>query len=318
MLYTDAQDFPLSSELRAKARANGIELRFMDGHDREAMVAFGSDCAGVFLMFGYVDDKLLARLPNWRILARIGTGYDRIDVDAARRRGLMVTYVPDFSTDELSNQVMMFVLAFARQLPYAMRAVSAHRWPPPTEFPVTDRLSEQSLGILGFGRSGQAVAKKARGFGLRVLTWSRTPRPALCRRLNVEEVSFEQALACDYVSVHLPLTLQTTKLINRDSLRRLKKNAVLINISRGGIVDTSALVDVLSRGAIRGAGLDVVDPDPLPQDHPLWGLPNVLMTLHTGALSQAAQRVAVETAFDDAGRYLSGHKPLHPVPDLVP
>jgi phosphoglycerate dehydrogenase-like enzyme len=317
MLYTDAEEFPLTPDLLAQARAANLELRFVDGHDFADLAREGESCAGMFLFFGYVTDELLEQLPHCRLLVRVGTGYDRIDVQAAIRRDVTVTYVPDFSTEELSNQVLMFILAFSRRLPFLIAQGRRHRWPGVAEFPMPNRLSAQSLGILGFGRSGQAAAMKARAFGLKVRAWSRTPRPQLMRQIGVDEVSFEEALASDYVSIHLPLTEQTFGLIDDRALSYFKPDGVLINISRGGIVSTEALMDALRSGRLAGAGLDVVDPDPLPSDHPLWEMPNVIITSHTAALSRQAQITALATAFADAAAVLAGLEPENPVPEMA-
>jgi phosphoglycerate dehydrogenase-like enzyme len=314
ILHTDTDQFPLSSEVLARAARWGYELKQVVGHDPETLAREGADCAGAILYFAYVDDALLSRLPKWRILARVGTGYDRLNVRDAARRGVLVTNVPGGFTEELSNQVLMFVLAFSHQLPFIIAAAANRWWPPVTAFPPSSRLSQQSIGIVGFGPSGQAAAGKAKAFGMRVVTWSRTKRPSLAAALGVHEVALEEALACDYVSLNLALNADTANIINRDSLRHFSPSAVLINISRGELVDTAAMIEALRDGRLRGAGLDVVYPQPLPPDHPLWDVPNVLLTMHTAALSGPAQRAVLEHAIDDVGRCLGGE----PVAGLVP
>lgn len=315
ILHTDSDEFPLSSEVLARAARWGYDIKQVAGHDAQTLVREGADCAGAILYFAYVDDTALSQLPNWKILARVGTGYDRINVDHAARRGVLVTNVPGGFTEELSNQVLMFILAFSRQLPFTVAASAKRWWPPVAAFPPSGRLSQESLGIIGFGPSGQAVAQKARAFGMRVVTWSRTKRPALAAEWGVREVSFEEALACDYVSLNLALNEETRNIISREHLRHFAPGSVLINISRGELVDTEALMEALQAGRLRGAGLDVVYPQPLPADHPLWAVPNILLTMHTAALSGPAQRAVLEHAIDDVGRCLAGQQVLGLVPE---
>jgi len=316
MLYTDAGEFDLPDRYQQQALAAGIRIEMLVGHDPGEIAAFGADCQGLFLYRARVDETLLAVLPQCRLLARVGVGYDLIDVEAARRRGVMVTYVPDFCTEELSDQVMAFILGFARQFPYLMHQARQHEWQQASAIPAMHRLRGRTLGILGFGRSGQRTAEKARAFGIEVHVWTRTPRPELLARAGAHAASFEEALGCDYVSLHLPLTPHTNGLIGREALAQLKADAVLINISRGAIVDTGALVEALQSGRLAGAGLDVVTPAPLPPEHPLWSMPNVWITSHSGAFSLEAREEALSTVFEDVLRVRAGRPPLHPVPEL--
>jgi D-3-phosphoglycerate dehydrogenase len=317
MLYTDADEFPLPDVYTDSARRAGIEIELIGGHDRDQIVSRGECCDGLFLYRAQVDAALLAALPHCRVLARIGTGYDLIDVEEARRCGVMVTYVPGFCTEELSDQVLAFVLAFSRQFPNIVHSAREHRWLRASEVPQMRRLSRQTLGILGFGRSGQRAAEKARAFGLEVFVWTRTHRPEAMARVGARSASFEETMGCDYVSVHLPLTDATRGLIGYEALASATPHTVLINVSRGAIVDTDALVEALHARRLAGAALDVVQPAPLPPDHPLWSMPNVWITSHSGAFSLDARDESLSAAFEDAARVLSGRPPLHPVPELA-
>lgn len=314
--YSDAAESPLAADLAERAQNEGLELIRVDGHDRAEIASYGPECHGMFLYRAVVDDDLLAALPNCRVLARVGTGYEKIDVEAARRRGVMVTYVPDFCTEELSDMVLLFILAFARRLPHLMYAAREHRWLSVAEIPTPIRLTGKTPGILGFGLSGKRSAEKARAFGLDVLVWTRTPEPEAYARVGAQQSSFEEVLGCDYVTLHVPLTPRTAQLINRQALQHFKPTGVLINVARGGIVDTDALVEALQQGRIAGAGLDVVDPAPLPPSHALWDMPNVLLTSHSAGLSGAALHQSQAAAVEDAIAVLHGRPPAHPVPEL--
>jgi D-3-phosphoglycerate dehydrogenase len=316
MLHTDAGEFHLPDRYQQQALDAGIRIEMLAGHEPGEIAARGEHCQGLFLYRARVDEALLAAMPRCRILARVGTGYDLIDVEAARRRGVMVTYVPDFCTEELSDQVMAFILGFARQFPFILHQARQHQWQQASAIPPMHRLRGRTLGILGFGRSGQRTAEKARAFGIEVHVWTRTPRPELLARAGARAATFEEALGCDYVSLHLPLTLDTNGLIGHDALAHLKAGAVLINISRGAIVDTDALVEALRSGRLAGAGLDVVTPAPLPPEHPLWSMPNVWITSHSGAFSLEAREQVLSTVFEDVLRVRAGRPPLNPVPEM--
>jgi len=316
MLLTDANEFSIPETYHEMLRGAGILVEPVQGHDPDAIAAHGERCHGLFLYRARVDDALLAALPNCRLLARVGTGYDLLDVEAARRRGVMVTYVPDFCTEELSDHVMAFILGFTRQFPFILSRAREHHWLSVDEVPAPRRLRGRTLGIIGFGRSGQRTAEKARAFGMETLAWTRTLRPEALARVGARAATFDEALECDYVSLHLPLTEATRGLIGREVLARMRPGAVLINIARGAIVDTDALADALRAGRLGGAALDVVQPAPLPPEHPLWSLPNVWITSHLGAISVEAADDAWSSVVEDVIRVRDGRPPAHPVPEL--
>jgi len=316
MLLTDADEFRIPEKYHEMLRGAGIHVERAPGHDPATIAAYGERCHGLFLYRARVDEALLAALPNCRLLARVGTGYDLLDVEAARRRGVMVTYVPDFCTEELSDHVLACILGFTRQFPFILAQARDNHWLSVAEVPMQRRLRGRTLGILGFGRSGQRTAEKARAFGMEVRAWTRTPRPEALARAGARTATFEEALACDFVSLQLPLTEATRGLIGREALARMRPDTVLINIARGPIVDTDALVDALRAGRLGGAALDVVQPAPLPPEHLLWSLPNVWITSHSAAISVEAGDDAWSTVTEDVIRVRDGHSPAHPVPEL--
>lgn len=314
LLYTESLDFPFPEGFEARAQELGVSLVTTEGYEREELRHAGRDCDGAFLLHAVVDDGLLESWERCQVLARVGTGYDKIDVQAARRRGIEVTYVPDFCTDELSDTALLFILALARQLPTLIRPGSTGRWRPLREIPTPHRLRGRSLAILGFGTSGEMLARKIQPFGVELMAWSRTAKPALFAELGVEFVPFEKALTADIVSVHLPLTSATRRLLCYEAFEQFSPGSWLINIARGEIVQTDALVEALRTGRLAGAGLDVTDPEPLPDDHPLWSFENVIITPHCAALSAQALQTSFMTALEDAVAVLDGRDPRFPVP----
>jgi phosphoglycerate dehydrogenase-like enzyme len=317
MLLPDANEFSISRYLLEHLNELGIDVVRLAGHRQEDMIATGAMCDGIFVYRAAVDRAVLDGMPHCRVVSRIGTGYERIDVAECANRGIGVTYVPSFCDEEMANHAIMGVLALAKQIPLIAHAAKDRRWLRIDQLAWPRRLSCCSLGILGFGRSGQLTAQRAAALGLDVVVWTRTPRPGLLRDAGARAGTLDDALACDFVSIHLPSTPETRRLIGPAALGRMRPGAGLINIARGDIVDTDALVDALRSGHLGGAVLDVVDPEPLPAEHPLWDIPSALLTCHTASLSREAMEEAQLSAFDDAAAVLAGRAPRHPVPELA-
>ena len=265
------------------------------------------------MFHGDIDGGTLDSFQKMRIISRVGTGYEKIDVCEADRRGVVVTNVPGAFTDVLADHAMLFVLMYARQMPFILRSRQSHHWPAPQEFPASGDLGDQTLGIIGFGPSGQALAQRALAFGMEVKTWSRTRKPDIASQMGVQEVALEEALNCDYVSLHVALTPDTAHIINAKSLKHFKSSGVLINIGRGGLVDENALIEALDSDRLRGAGLDVVDPEPLPPSSPLWQHEKVELTFHSAAFTAAGGERCMRAALEEIFRVGSGQEPLNRV-----
>ena len=313
ILLTEADQFPITDALVDLIAQEGFELKRINGYAQQDIRKAGKDCFGILMYHGDINSGTLDSFEEMQIISRVGTGYEKIDVNEANRRGIVVTNVPGAFTDVLADHAMLLVLMYARQMPFLLRSRKAQHWPLPEEFPVTGDLGDQTLGIIGFGPSGQALAKRALAFGMKVKAWSRTRKPEIAQELGVEEVTFEQALHCDYVSLHVALTPETAHIIGRESLKHFKNGGVLINIGRGGLVDESALLEALDSDRLRGAGLDVVDPEPLPLSSPLWQHPKVELTFHTAAFTAAGGERCMRSAIEEIFRVGSGVAPLNEV-----
>ncbi|MDO8209755.1 D-glycerate dehydrogenase [Conexibacter sp. CPCC 206217] len=251
-----------------------------------------------------VGPTLLDACPRLRVVANYGVGYDNVDVAAANARGISVSNTPDVLTDATADLAFALLLAAARRLPQTAEDVKQGRWGTwePGGFLGHD-VAGTTLGIVGAGRIGDAVARRAAGFDMEVLrTTSRggTPLPELLER-------------SDYVSLHVPLTPQTRNLIDADALKRMKPNAILVNTARGGVIDTDALIEALHAGTIAGAALDVTEPEPLPADHPLLSAPNVLVVPHIGSATTRTRARMTEIAVDNVLAGLAGD----PLPQAV-
>ncbi len=262
-----------------------------------------------------VDAALLARMPRLRVISNYAVGVDNIDVAACTRRGIPVGHTPGVLTDAVADLTWALLLAVARGIVSAAADARAGRWGlwSATRWLGAD-LAGRTLGIVGFGAIGQAVARRARGFGMRIVYASRSPKPRAEMALAARRLPLDALLAeSDFVSLHVPLTPATRGLIGEAQLRRMKPSAYLINMARGAVVDTDALLRALRQGWIAGAALDVTDPEPLPASHPLYQLPNVLITPHIGSATHGTRERMARLAVANLLAGLEGRPLPHAV-----
>jgi D-3-phosphoglycerate dehydrogenase len=229
-----------------------------------------------------------------RVIGRAGVGVDNIDVDAATEHGIAVLNAPSGNTISAAEHAFALLLALIRHIPAADRSMRAGEWDRKRFAGI--ELSGKTLGLVGAGRIGSEVARRARAFGMRVVVHDPFLSEEHARALDVERATLDHVLeSADVLSMHVPMTESTAGMIGADQLARLRKGAVLINAARGGIVDERALQEALVSGHLRGAALDVYENEPLQPDHPLRSLPNVVLTPHLGAATEEAQHhVALE------------------------
>ena len=254
---------------------------------QDTLASLAVDCDAIMTCFAQVTPAVVRAAERCRCISRYGVGVDNIAVDVATELGIPVTYVPDYCVDEVSDHVMALLLAWNRQVGFYDGVAKAGRWEGTTSPHPLTRLRGQTIGIVGFGRIGRAVSDKARAFGLAVLAYD----PYLTADANLPEgvtsASLEELLAAsDYVTVHTPLNKETRGLIDERAFGLMRSSAYLINCARGPIVDEPALYAALRDGSIAGAGLDVMESASPPEDHPMFGLDNVIITPHVAFLSQ--------------------------------
>lgn len=310
-LRTEVRDLPsydISVE-RAVLEPLGIALVPVDMDDPHAFAHLAPSADAVLHMRGRLDAARIALLERCRIIAHYGTGLDRLDVVAATRRGIWVTNGPRYAVDEVSSHAIALVLAAARKIVAADRAVREGRWHIAPVAPL-HRLAGRTLGLLGFGNIARATARKGRALGLRPIACDPYVDAAVFAAEGVEPVDFETCLARAHVlSVHLPLTDATRGLLDRAALARLPQGAIFVNTSRGGVVDEAALVEALRTGRLAGAGLDVFAQEPLPTDHPLLGLPNVTVSGHIAFYSEESIQQMQRDAAEQVAQALRGVVP---------
>ena len=260
-----------------------------------------------------VTRELLERAPRLRVVSNMAVGVDNIDLQACTARGIPIGNTPGVLTEGTADLTMALMLAIARRLPQASQDARLGSWTTwsPTGWLGMD-LAGATLGIIGFGKIGQAVTARAAGFGLQIVYNDTQEHPELDRRLGASFLSLGELLASsDIVSLHVPLTEQTRGLIDADALHAMKSSAILVNSSRGPVVETGALLQGLQKGWIHAAALDVTDPEPLPPDHPLYARPNCLITPHIGSATWRTRRRMAELAVENLIAGLEGRRLPH-------
>jgi D-3-phosphoglycerate dehydrogenase len=289
----NATTYPLEPGERDELARIGCKLTAIEGQRPDEIIAAASDCDALLVVSSYVPGPVIEKLARCRVISRLGAGTDRIDIDAATRLGIVVANVPDFCLNEQAEHTMCLLLALARRLPWMMQAMRRGDWSARHD-PGVHRIAGRTLGMVGFGAGAKAVAQRARGFGLNICAWARTPERHQpdADRLGVQLFALDRLLEeSDFVSIHLPLTPDTRHLIDGVKLTRMKPTAVLINTARGAIVDESALIAALRERRIAAAALDVFEGIDVfavpgtPAPHPLLELENVILTPHCAGSS---------------------------------
>lgn len=254
-----------------------------------------------------ITEDIIAVAERCQAIARYGVGFDNVALEAATAAGIVVTNVPAYCIDEVTDHAMALLLACARKIPLFHKHINS--WNRDVGPPMR-RIRGQTLGVVGFGRIGQAIAPKAQAFGLDVIVFDQYLTSEAVQAHGAVKVGLPELLAkSDYISIHTPLTPETEGLIGEAELRQMKPNAYLINTARGGIIDIVALHKALSEGWIAGAGQDVLPQEPAPPDEPLLSLENVIFTPHVAFLSEESTYDAQKTAASEVARVLTGQMP---------
>lgn len=296
----------------ALLRERGVDVLVVPAgasSSQAAAAAAGCPAAIVGLLtFGASE---IAMLQRTGLLVRAGIGYDVIDVAAATAAGIWVANVPDYCVDEVADHAMLLLMAAWRRLTELEAVWRTGSWVNAALVPPVSRARGRRLGLVGFGRIGRAVAQRARGFGFEVVAHDPYVPDDVLRAAGVEPVGLDDLFATsDAVSLHCPLTSETRSMVDAERLARARPGLVLVNTSRGGVVDLAALDDALDRGQVGAAGLDVLADEPAPDlERPLFRRPNVVLTPHLAWYSLEARRDLALKAAEEAYRFVSGDRP---------
>ncbi|WP_051389228.1 C-terminal binding protein [Arthrobacter sp. 35W] len=289
-VYTDMEDIDHASGV-ALLEQHGYEVRYLGTQDSDVIAAESTGAEALLVGYAQVTAEVMDAIPGLKLIALLSMGFDNVDLDAARERGIWVTNLPGIATEEVASHALALALASTRELSYFAERVAAGDWNSRPDSAVF-RLSQQRLGLVGLGRIGTKLGEMAsRVFGEVIgydpfLPDTAETRALLSdagiRRTTLEEVLAESAV----LSLHVPLSEDTHHLINAETLASMRPGSYLVNVSRGQLVDNEALREAIDSGHLRGAALDVLDVEPAPADHPLMGHPRILVTPHVGFLSE--------------------------------
>ena len=310
-------DYTLENTVLARFPGINVQLEGHKAHTEEDLIAAAEGADALMASTREaLNSAALAAMPSVKVISRYGVGLDNIDLDAATANGIIVTHFPAYCTDEVADHAMALILTLNRRIVELDRDLHDGAWARHRATttailrgPVRP-LRELTLGIIGFGRIGQSVARRAKPFGLTLLASDPYIDATPFDALGAERVELDVLLnRADIVTIHCPLTPETRGLLNGARLTHLKPEAVLVNTARGPIVDLPALVDALGSGRLAGAALDVVDPEPLPLDHPLYTLPNVILTPHAAYYSERSVETVRTETLAEALSVLAGKTP---------
>lgn len=288
---------PLHEKALEVLKNAGLEIVYEEYPDEDRLLELVRDADAIIVRSKpKVTRKVIEAAPKLKVIGRAGVGLDNIDLEAAKERGIKVVNSPGASSRSVAELAVGLMFAVARKIAFADRKMREGVWAKKQCMGI--ELEGKTIGVIGFGRIGYEVAKIANALGMKVLLYDPYPNEERAKEVGGTFTSLEELLReSDVVTLHVPLVDATYHLINEERLKLMKPTAILINAARGAVVDTEALVKALKEGWIAGAGLDVFEEEPLPADHPLTKLDNVVLTPHIGASTEEAQmRAGVQVA----------------------
>ncbi|SFJ40552.1 glyoxylate reductase [Halobacillus dabanensis] len=283
---------------------------------RDVLLQKSSTCEGLLTMLGdKVDEELIQQSKNLSIVANMAVGYDNVDVPLAEKHKIAVTNTPDVLTETTADLAFSLLMATARRLLEANQFIKENNWNhwAPLMLVGSD-IHHKTIGIVGMGRIGEAVARRAKGFNMNVLYHNRSRKPEAEEEIGAEFVSFDTLLEqADYVVCLTPLTDETKYLFNKEAFRKMKDTAFFINVSRGATMDETALQEAIVDKEIAGAGLDVFENEPIDAAHPLLGLPEVICSPHIGSATKETRYKMMCMSLDNLVHHFEGKPLISPV-----
>ncbi|MHB1161785.1 MAG: C-terminal binding protein [Chloroflexota bacterium] len=296
-------------EQRVLEAANA-RLEIHECRDEEQLLEIVRYADGLLVERAPITRKVIAGMERCLVMARYGVGYDCIDVQAAADAGIIVCNVPDYCVSEVADHTIALLLAQARSLIQLDSEVRRGVWDVYSGGKGNQRLAGLTLGMIGLGRIGRAVARRAAAFGLQIMVYDPYVSTEAMAAEGLEKAEMEEVLkAADFLTMHLPLSAQTQHILDADRIRLMKPTARVVNTARGGLVNQKALTEALMEGRLAGAALDVLEQEPPDPDDPLLTLPNVIITPHAAFYSPGASRDLHRMAAEEVARVLQGQMP---------
>ncbi|XWN31542.1 MAG: C-terminal binding protein [Devosia sp.] len=299
--------------------AAGAEVIALQAKSEADLQEAARDCAAMMNQYARIGADTIARMECCRVIARYGVGVDIVDVAAATKKGILVTNVQDYCTEEVADHAVSLWLTLARKLFDYNTATHAGEWRWQSGAPI-HRLRGRVMGIVSFGKIGQAIAERARPFGVELIVYDPYVPAERVAALGARSVTKAALLAeADIFMMQAPMSKETRHFLSHDDFAAMKSGTIVVNTGRGPTIDNRALYDALVSGKVAGAGLDDPEEEPAkraawsPDDNPLFSLPNVVVTPHAAYYSEESIRAARETAASEVARVLTGRAPLYPV-----
>ncbi len=306
--------FPSLDLEKAILEPSGCEFIAAQCKTPAELIPLVADAEFVITQFAPLNAAVIATMNQARVIARYGIGVDNIDLEAARQRRISVCNVPDYCIDEVADHTLALILATSRAVVPHWNQVKTGHWTLPVPLDAMWALKDTTIGVVGFGRIGRAVVKRLLAFNCKLLVHDPFLSPDKIEATGCGSASFDGLLgAADLITLHVPSTAETRQMINRETLKKVRAGVVLVNVSRGTLIDTDALIDALQRGHVRAAALDVIDPEPIPPDHPLLRMNNVVITPHAASVSVKAVRTLRESVAKTVLCAIRGE----PLPNIV-
>lgn len=303
--------------------ADEFEVEMWEREDqpvpRETLIEETKDIDGLFcLLTETIDREVIENAPRLKVIANMAVGYNNIDIQTATEKGIVVTNTPGVLTETTADLTFTLLMATARRVVEASDYLRNGEWKTWSPMQLTGQdIHGATLGIIGMGRIGQALVKRAKGFEMNVVYYNRSRKPAVEKEMGIQYLELEELLQqSDYISILIPYSPEVHHLIGKKELALMKNSAILINTARGGIVDESALFNALKYGEIWAAGLDVFEEEPIRLDSPLLTLPNVVTLPHIGSASEKTRLTMADLAAENVIRVLNGEAPLTAVNEI--
>ena len=312
VVVTDSPFPSLDPAKKALEEANA-EVVQAPSSSEEDIIKAAENADAILVTYAKLNENILRSLKNCKAIGRFGIGVDNIDLKVAGELGISVNYVPDYCLDEVSDQAMAMIISMARKIPQSNKLVQSGRWEMPAVVPMY-RLRGKTVGLIGFGNIPRLMTPKAQAFGFNVIASDPYAPKELFEKHGVESVSMDELYErSDFISVHAPLLPETKGLVNKDAFKKMKDTAIIVNTARGPLINEKDLIEALDKNEIGGAGLDVVETEPLPENSPLIGRDNVILAPHTAFYSVEALEELQTKAASDVARVLNGEEPVYPI-----
>jgi D-3-phosphoglycerate dehydrogenase / 2-oxoglutarate reductase len=317
VVVTDYQFETLDVEA-AVLKEQGCELVARVQSNEAELIALVSDADAVISQYAPLTPTVIAAMKRVKAIVRYGIGVDNVNLPAAREHGIPVCNIPDYCPDEVGDHTLALLLAITRQIVTGTNYIRGGKWGLPVPVTAMSTLSQHHIGIIGLGRIGRSVAHRLKGFNCKMSAYDPQLDASDIRGLGCHPATLDEVLEkSDVVTLHVPSTDSTRNMINAARLAKFKPGAILINVSRGDLVDTDALVDALKSGKLSAAGLDVSNPEPIPAGHPLRSMENVVFTSHVASASLPAM-MRLRTGVATIAALAANGKPVYNIVNGVP